>query len=255
MFRLITDTFLISQTKKRKHVVFGHSAAGSLRQFFASYPNEEEIICFWDNLSIGPIPNLTIAQRIAYYKKIAPAFIADSLPYLKASYNDTRAIMPHEQLIIWHGSYLPEQLMLAYLCDCLPANSPLYEITLPAPTGACPLTSLPELLQRTCLLSAEKKQALQAQWQKLCKNDTELRAYREGTVENVPLSFYDQALQEYTGKWQKIAQVIGHLLLKNIGANELFLYARIQALIQAGQLLTKEDHHKVTLYGDWIKWK
>ena len=79
-------------------------------------------------------------------------------------------------------------------------------------------------------------------WRQLRIENTRLRVLDGEKLVSAPISFFDSLLMSYvTDSWQKVAQIVGQALVSPmddciIGPGDIFLAARINALVKRGRL-------------------
>ncbi len=95
-------------------------------------------------------------------------------------------------------------------------------------------------------ISAAQRRAYAMMWRALADENAPLRAVVNGTLIGVPETFYDFALRANIPEGEcKIAHIIGNTLHQVSGVGDQWLFCRIQAMLNAGELILvslAEDH-------------
>src|SRR3989339_831682 len=102
------------------HVVFGNSASGNLRQFLRQNKNlNGEIIVFLDNLSIGPINDLSYKKRIKFHEDILQGDedVEEFAKQFNDSANFKRLSKINQIVYIWVGPNSFDELGFLKICS------------------------------------------------------------------------------------------------------------------------------------------
>jgi len=121
-----------------------------------------------------------------------------------------------------------------------PPQPPVFAMSLgmlhPDIIGRDRLWELSEPLQQTV------RERYRDLWQRLRSENAPLRVVDGGELVSAPISFFDSLLMSFvTDNWRKVARIVGEALVAPmdnfiIGPGDLFLSARVNALVESGQL-------------------
>lgn len=104
------------------------------------------------------------------------------------------------------------------------------------------------LFDRAEILAADARRRYQTLWGQLRLDNAPLRVVDGGELVSASISFFDARLLSYaTNDWQKIATIVGDAIFCQslvaaqmedhvFQAGDLFLVARVNALVEAGRL-------------------
>jgi hypothetical protein len=91
-------------------------------------------------------------------------------------------------------------------------------------------------------------------WSDLVRENAPLRAVINGSLIGVPIDFYDFALRANMPDGEfKVAQIIGKTLNQISGVGDRWLFLRIQAMLQSGELITVSGATKDHPYSEVVK--
>ena len=114
-------------------------------------------------------------------------------------------------------------------------------------TGEIPSEELGALIKYEEPLSQCQRSVYANTWSDLMCVNAPLRAILNGNITNVPTNFYDFALRDNLQDEElRVAQLIGKTLNQIAGVGDRWLFLRIQAMIQSGELIevqTATDEH------------
>ncbi len=258
--------------KKYTHIVFGDSATGLVRYYFSQHqhPLNGDVICFGDDLSIGPIDNLDsldgVTQRQKWLNTLYTASFPDYLDHGSNNlqdYSQFGNINEKSTVIIWHARNVRDQTCLAYLCNKLNKHI-LYEIDVHKyndrfvnkngyalrSLAECNISVVGELIEEYQIMHPSQKQLLSNQWISLSQSDSSLRIFSKDKVKIVPINYYDdEILNHCTRDYIKAAKVIG-LTMGNTNqlVSDTFIQWRLKYLVNigdvdyTGELLTMRDY-------------
>ena len=102
---------------------------------------------------------------------------------------------------------------------------------------------IPGFLRREVVLGCDELARLAAQWQQLRAENAPLRVVEDGAVVSAGLDYYDDLIRrEYPEDRCTIAHLIGRVLgQQGVLMRDLFLYRRIRALMDRGELVAISD--------------
>lgn len=166
-----------------------------------------------------------------------------------------------EPIRIWISTSDPaETCGLYFICHfMLDSQTPLSVVHVPIQmekdnslityrsTGEIPAEELGALIKYEESLSQCQRSAYANIWSDLVCVNAPLRAIINGNVINVPTNFYDFALRgNMPDEEFRVAQLIGKTLNQIAGVGDRWLFLRIQAMIQSGELIevsaATDDH-------------
>ncbi|WP_409296863.1 DUF1835 domain-containing protein [Peribacillus sp. SCS-26] len=289
----IHDEFLSFNTVKKPgsppaaaYIIFGESAAGSLRSGLRKRKGEERIkvISFPGILSTGPLWRLDEEAGIQHRFQWLGAHLNYEYDDLDAEGDGFRqaisdvAALPYDiPVIICTGHNAHEQTGLRFALNLLKSRSSVYIMNPSEKTAEhsrqsgiefLPLHSgeiEPELLARFLdytqeeLLPQEERIRLQEEWQQeLSQGEAVLRIWENEKVISVPEDFYDSYIletaerleknynQEYIKSARLIGEVIGHLEQFH---GDGFMEYRLREMIKKGVFEMEGSLKAMRLYG------
>ncbi|MGB5824478.1 MAG: DUF1835 domain-containing protein, partial [Proteocatella sp.] len=244
------------------HIVFGDSAAGTLRYFFKSNQNEfkGQIINFIEELSVGPINGIDtdagFKKRIQWFKEMLKAvsvydYFEDVEKMFVDTYDSIKNLDPASKVVIWHGANADNQIALRCLAQML-KNEELYEVNVsesyiedsrnnlysPRSLAECAPEKIEKLLPTMKKLENEKRNNLKTDWALLAASKEELRILVDGIVVGVDESYYDdEILSNCTPDFRKAARVIGDTMGRSEQlVSDTYIDYRVRKLIEIGKL-------------------
>jgi hypothetical protein len=205
---------------KAVHIVFGDSASGSLKNTLKEMElqDEEKVIYFSDNFSIGPMWKLEEDRGLAHRHKWLMNHINFDEEYLLKYQNAFRntllkinAIPDHVRIMIWVGDNSDEQTALRYVLYLLKDRTNdiiLMNTTtnyknhfaktdvefLPIHTGEIGSEKLRVIYERNRTiqpLSLEERKRYENEWTKLSNHKENLRVWENKNICNVDEDYYD----------------------------------------------------------------
>ncbi|WP_343208804.1 DUF1835 domain-containing protein [Anaerolentibacter hominis] len=157
-----------------------------------------------------------------------------------------------EPVCVWHCAASPEEeCAFYYICYLMEqTENQLYEVRVPAfiekedsaarprHTGELSIEEIKALAGTRQPVSRVSCRANGLYWRELVQENAPLRAIINGRVTGVPEDFYDFALRANMPEGEfKMAQLIGKTLGAMPGVGGRWLYLRILAMIQSGELI------------------
>jgi hypothetical protein len=244
------------------HFVFTPSGAGCLNQALKAAGRDDQIIIFFDDLSFGPInpPDSSLrakwvenelgrtgwgditAESERFWRKAA------SPDYRTVAWLTRRSAMEYAGFLEWAWRMRDAPFDVVDLSNVKvsrrpehgPPRPPALAMSLgmlhPGTISRDRLWELAEPLQQTV------REQYQDLWQQLRSENAPLRVVDGDELVSAPISFFDSLLMSYvTDDWQKVARVVGQALVAPmddciIGPGDLFLVARVNALVESGRL-------------------
>ncbi|QZY54952.1 DUF1835 domain-containing protein [Crassaminicella profunda] len=243
------------------HIVFGDSAAGTLRYFFKNNETEYkgEIINFREDYSIGPIyemdTEIGLKKRIRWFEKMfKQVCIEDYFEDIEKEFIDTyesiKNIDQDAKIIIWHGENTSDQVGIRYLATAL-KNKELYEVNISdsyikdyndnlykmRAFGECSPEEINHLILTMKKLEKEKWNDFISDWEHLRKSKENLRILKDEII-GVDESYYDQEiLSNCTFNFKKAARIIGATMGKSDQlVGDTFIDYRVRKLIESGKI-------------------
>lgn len=231
--------------KPQLHVVFGRSAAGTLQQALDDVGREGTVVAPYDDFSFGPIDADNAEARARWveselgYSDWQEVF-EDSLPALNASKEAS------EPPIAWVSPDSAHSVAgflwwLSHMDDkpCFVLDVP--RLSLLGPDG------MNTHIDQAKPLSAARRAGDLALWKQLQSENAPLRVLKGDKLTSAPMEYFDSALLgQITGKWQKMAMIVGRTLAAFSEAGvfqtgDLVLAARLTRLAEAGILEWQGD--------------
>ena len=240
------------------HIVFGESAAATLRQALADDGRADQIACLRDDFSRGPIAQGDAADRpqwaedelgVTNWDDIfadTPYFLERScasgvIPVAWISRRDARNYAG----FLWWLSHLGDAP--CSIIDVTDLTSDVDTRLVVSPSSL----SLPEmrgLLGREMPLTKTDRVRYQAQWQKLTAENAPLRVVdQHGSLLSAPIDHFDPILLDCAeAEWRKMAWIVGGALMHfwDDGlsqSGDILLRARLWDLAEAGKLEWRGD--------------
>jgi hypothetical protein len=244
------------------HFVFTPSGAGCLSQALKTAGSDDQVIPFFDDLSFGPInpPDSSLrakwvenelgrtgwddvtAESERFWRE------APSSDHRTVAWLTRRSAMEYAGFLEWSWRMRDARYEVVDLSEVKvsrrlehgPPRPPVYAMSLGMlhPDIICRdrLWELAEPLQQTV------RRRYRDLWQRLRSENTPLRVIDGDELVSAPISFFDSLVMSYvTDNWQKVARVVGQALVSPmddciIGPGDLFLVARVNALVESGRL-------------------
>jgi uncharacterized protein DUF3658/uncharacterized protein DUF1835 len=244
------------------HFVFTPSGAGCLSQALMAAGRDDQITIFFDDLSFGPInppdPSLRakwvenelgrtgwddIAAESERFWRGAP-----SPDHRTVAWLTRRSAMEYAGFLEWSWRMRDapydvvdlSNVKISYRPEHGPPRPPALAMSLgmlhPGTIRRDRLWELAEPLQQTV------RERYQDLWQQLRSENAPLRVVDGDELVSAPISFFDSLLMScVTDNWRKVARVVGQALVLPmddciIGPGDLFLMARVNALVESGRL-------------------
>ncbi|HLD55497.1 MAG TPA: DUF3658 domain-containing protein [Candidatus Nanoarchaeia archaeon] len=240
------------------HVVFGNSASGNLRQFLRQNKNlNGEIIVFLDNLSIGPINDLSYKKRIKFHEDILQGDedVEEFAKQFNDSANFKRLSKINQIVYIWVGPNSFDELGFLKICNSSDLKmQEIFLIKFPKikvkarngkyyfanSLGELSSDKTNTLLKYKRKLSKEQIQFYSQLWEERSKDKYILRIRSsEFEFKSRKESYFDnKILNLCTQNYQSSAKIIGEILAKSkIKPDLRFLIWRIKELIKNNKLV------------------
>jgi hypothetical protein len=242
-------------------LAFGESAAGALkaaqhRSLMVSEPHLVLVMTLYPEIGeIAPLEDSLDLRQTVLESLFAdfPGVAAEIWQSNLATFARLQAACStSEPVRVWICAGNPMEICsLYFLCDWLKDSPcPLSVVQIPQPieredhlvevhgVGEIVPSEFASLLKYETPLDAVKRTLYTYLWALLSQENAPLRVVLNGSVISVPADFYDFSLRaNFPDQEVRVAQVIGRTLNQTPGANDRWLYLRLQAMIQAGEII------------------
>lgn len=231
------------------HIVFGDSAAGTIKQALHGC-DSASIVSLGDDLSWGPIDG-DLDARVRYLDAEAP--MPFSWSWLCEAHEEFWQQMaePSDERLIWVSLSNPSEQAgyLAYLqrFAATPAAviRPDRHIP-PHPAHGAPLSSgslsveeIANVLEHASRSNVADDKHLSRRWNELQREAALLRIVEDGALVSAPVDHYDPVLLNHApSEWTDVARVVGSALGAAFDqqsyVNSDFLFSRVPHLVASG---------------------
>lgn len=228
------------------HVVFNRSAAVSLRQALAEAGRPATVLALSDDLSIGPIGDLTPAIRATEVQRLLGVDgwgeVTTDTPLLVEA-----SLAAPAPPVAW---FSPDSAAgVAFLLWWISAMGDRPALVNEVPSmGIRPPNLLMAHLEGMVPLSPDRRAAYRSQWRHLVAENAPLRTLRDARLVSAPVEHYDAALlRNVASQWRKFGYVVGLTLTDLVDTtnayqtSDLFLASRIRHLARAGAVAWQGD--------------
>lgn len=243
---------------KTTHIIPGDSAAGSLREAFSMAGRDDDLLVFQDDLSYGPIADMTPTARAARWQMDA-IDIEDNLTSFWSNANEA------ERLVIWFGRHSARELSFRLAWAWRMSGRPYHAIDvtglrLPVTWGngtegviefaqavsIIPGNGLAQLFGREKAISPAEDIPNQLTWEKLMADNAPFRVVTADGLASAPKDHFDALLLEQaSSEWKSVAFVIGGAIGLSsspyLQVGDVALHERVIALIENGALIADGD--------------
>jgi hypothetical protein len=243
------------------HIAPGYSAGGSLIQALRDIRPDDEVLCWPDDLSCGPIDTNEASARAAWWG------FDDGEYNLEFALNEfwTRVFGSKDKLVVWFARHAAGELSFFLNWTDRLENRP-YKIIDPTgkrfpfpkkdgstamaePTKAVSLIrpgALASLLNTEREFSAAERELAADHWRRLKAENATFRIVTENGLRSAPADYFDRSLvEEATPDWQRMARLIGATIIKNDEpyhqVGDRMLQVRFVTLVKNGVLLAEGD--------------
>ncbi|MDQ0233325.1 DUF1835 domain-containing protein [Metabacillus malikii] len=263
----------INEPYKVLHILFGDSAAGSLKQALKEMKleNEEKVISFSDKFSTGPISQLHddagLNKRYQWIKNhlnYEGDDLDEYIQHFKQTTSMIDSIPTRTPIIIWVGENAHEQTALRYVLYLLKEKE--FDISIinttkqfknkynipdtdcyPLHTGEIAserLTVIYEEARKNPPISQEQRKELEEDWNELSSTDEVLRIWENNKIKSVSDDYYDdyiinKAKKLYKSRnkqeFLKSARLIGEVIgYLDQYIGDVYIEYRVRHLITSG---------------------
>ncbi|MBF8983849.1 DUF1835 domain-containing protein [Lutibacter sp. B2] len=244
------------------HIVFGDSAAGTLKYFFENNQHEckGKIINFREDHATGPLYEIDtkkgFQKRIKWFEQMfKEVFIDDYFENIEKEFMYTYEMIKNMgqdlKIVIWYGENTADQVGLRYLSGLL-RNRELYEVNVsdsyvasyngnrykPRAFGECAPEEIDHLILKMKKIEKEKYNHLINDWEVLRTSKENLRILKNNEIIGVDESYYDHDIvSNCTFNFTKVARIIGKTMGKsNQLVGDTYIDYRVRKLIESGKV-------------------
>jgi Protein of unknown function/Domain of unknown function (DUF1835) len=244
------------------HIVFTPSGADSLRQALKNAGRDDEVISFFDDLSLGPINPPDSSLRSKWVENElgrtewdditaeSERFWSEalSLEYRKVAWLSRRSAMEYAGFLEWVWRLGDVACELVDLTEVTISRPPQHGPALPPAPAPCVGLLSPDTIGKNDLwdlaepLQMAVRDRYRDLWRQLRKENAPLRVLAGDTFVSAPISFFDSLLMSHvTDDWRKVAKIVGLVLAAQMDkrifqTGDIFLAARINALAESSRL-------------------
>jgi len=228
------------------HIVFGYSESGNLR---GAFPDQKPtILCFDDDLGMGPVQNLdskvgTSTRRKWFRELYKDSDSPGSFGLAKAEWITNFEILKKSKkpILIWAGKSVKHQIWLRRILSHLPSN--LKKFTTKS-EGYYDVGTVQKMFSRKKAIPAKSKIRSKKEWIALQKNPNILRRFNsKGKIISVGADYFDPkilATKDFTkhpNKYIPAALIIGDIIGDfDFDCSINYLMWRLQELAKMGIL-------------------
>jgi hypothetical protein len=249
-------------TQTTLHVVFTSSGAESLRQALMEAGRDDQVIACFDNLSFGPINPPDSSLRATWVEnELGWTEWGDAAPepdrfwhealssnHRKVAWLSRRSTMEYAGFLEWLWRLGDDPCEIVDLTDLKVfrghEQGPLVPAVRAVSLGILAPKQINDnhLFDQAKTLPATARSEYRTLWRQLRAENAPLRVLADDTLVSAPISFFDALVMSHvTNQWRKVARVVGHALYFQMDdcifqTGDLFLAARVNALVEAGRL-------------------
>lgn len=245
------------------HIVFGDSAAGTLKYYFHNNNKNEfegKILNLREDYSIGPIyeidTEIELRKRIEWFKKILQeVWSYEYYEQFEAefinTYESVKNIEADSKIVIWYGENTGDEVGIRYLSSLL-EDRELYEVNVsesnvegyggnsykPRAFGECAPEEIGHLILTMKKIEMEKCKELSNDWEVLRKSKENLRILEENKIIGVDENYYDdEILSNCSFNFKKAPRIIGATMGKAQQlVSDSYIDYRVRRLIESGSV-------------------
>jgi len=236
------------------NIVFGESAAGTLRQAMARSGWLEDVISFPDDLSFGPINPPDPAKRTIWakqelsYSREHETLTTDlekfwiralSMPGRRIIWASKRSARDHAGLLECIWRFEDTNCDLIDLTELKLEHMPVFTLGELNPKQISEMV----LWTRAAEISPAAWQQYREDWRKLRDETAPFRVVKNLQLLSAPITVYDDLLVSHMShRWVKCAEVIGNALAAaGSQLSDAVLFARLRRLTEDGRLEARGD--------------
>lgn len=246
------------------HIVYSQSAEGSFKQAIKKEVIQvDKLIALYDNLSNGEINNLKdIKSRQSWWKELngEDHYLYDETNELednwKKFYDDISEINEYDTVYLWYGNCNREicgMMYTIYLLKDKKINIQIvdvsYKITknsngiivIESSASEVIYNKLGEYLKLAKQMESNEYKQLLNQLDKLTKENSLLRSYKNGEMLSVSERYFDKDILKYTDReYKKAPRIVGSVLGNaETKITDDYVFWRIKELVKLGQISFK----------------
>ncbi|OOM09425.1 DUF1835 domain-containing protein [Clostridium saccharobutylicum] len=246
------------------HIVYSQSAEGSFKQAIKKEVIQvDKLIALYDNLSNGEINNLEdINNRKAWWKELngEDHYLYDETNELEANwkkfYEDISAINEGDTVYLWYGNCNREicgMMYTIYLLKDKDINIYIVDVSCKITENSngrvVILSSASEIFYKKLGVYLEVAQQIEVdeykkllnQWNKLTKENSLLRSYKNGEMLSVSEGYFDKDILKYTDReYKKAPRIVGSVLGNaETKITDDYVFWRIKELVKLGPISFK----------------
>jgi len=234
------------------HIVFGDSAAGSIKYCFKLNNIKENIIRLSDDYSVGPLYDLNSKEekdkRVKWILNMLNNNNIEDITYdrLKRIIEVDKAVKEignDSKIIIWYGKNTSDQIALRLICSILNSNNVYginvskyyYKEDIPYRClGECSIEDIKEMISNEIKIREIQIEEYKNDWINLCRNDSLLRIYEDGVIKSVNENYYDLSILKNCSKeFIKAGRVVGATMGKSFQlVGDTYIEYRLRKLIE-----------------------
>lgn len=242
------------------HICFSQATKGSLKYAVNKKIIEgEKVISLYDDISQGPIyGDIDLEKRIDWLKKTISKdeYYYEDISDIKKNYMEFQKEISNlsntDTIYFWYGNNAIEICGLMYALEllkdkwkniyfinvCDMAVEVKYGIYIPRCTGEIMPEKFKEYIKINRKIDKNEYIKLLTQWKVLKKENSNLRIFKDGKVENVDENYFDIFILKYTSKeFKKSARIIGDVLGNSeILISDDYIFVRVKQLIKDGKI-------------------
>ena len=240
------------------HVLYGRSAAATVRQALTQLGVREKVVATGDHLGYGPIDG-DLSLRREWFEETLGEHYGECVDFAEAAWKE--ALAPDAFPICWvcrsdagdHAGYLEFLLRIGERpFEVIDATGLMIE----GRTGSWRLPTLgivtedqllaTGVLQRRTTPKAEEVAESRETWRRLKAENALLRITENDVLLSKPISYFDpDLLEEATSTWERGVRIVGNALgrfaLDGRCIDDSFIWSRYRTLAKEGALEIEGD--------------
>ncbi len=261
----------------RVHVAFGPSGVGSLRLAFETIGRDEEVLGLADDLSFGPIDVRDVRDRMQWtVDELGFEPDAELEAQINGFWRSVTAV--RTEIVAWLSTRHVSEYCGFLELLCRARNAPVSVVNVadvaftepdgsPIPTWSTAFAFIPnraiavnKLLDRVTRVSPDERNAYEAEWQRLRKENAALRVLTTSGLVSAPITHFDDMIIScVTTRWQRCGTVIGQALGKTLeGAfcqcsSDQLLFSRLLSLVEQNVVEGKNEQEHWSMRDSWVR--
>lgn len=248
------------------HIVFSKSAEGSFKYAVNIKKSiaGNKIIALYDNLSVGRLGDLNkLDDRKKWWGQINEDHIdiCENIDVIEENYDkfykDISEISETDIVYLWYGKCDEETCGMLYTMNLLKDklvnvyNVNVSNIFIKKKDGVVFVRSAGEIvpqelgnyMSKAEKLGSEEYKNLIKQWERLVKENSILRTYKNNKIHSVNEDYFDKDILEFCNReYNKVLRIMGNVLVNSESRiTEEYILWRIKKLVKSGKLKLKGD--------------